>query len=133
MLKPPPNSRLTSFARIGAVVLGCLLASSPAWSEGTFTSPIEHANNGFGSRTWTDLNTDGATNRARITACTSVASIGIYKDHQWPIPDEKVGGVSKTCDSWVSYSAGTRGDIHFTIKSGAGTTGTFYGTAKVEY
>ncbi len=119
--------------KVVAVAAACLAISAPAYAEGSWTSTLSNVKAGYGSRTWTDKNLDNASNYVNIYNCSSTPStIGIYKDRQWPTPDQLVGGVGSVCDAYVYYGAETNGDIHFTVKS-VGGNGSIYGNVKVNY
>ncbi|WP_018157085.1 hypothetical protein [Demetria terragena] len=87
---------------------------------------------GFGSRTWIDKNSDSASNYVQIYSCDRSATVATYRNRQFPVPDEVVGVEKKTCDAKATYNKGTKGDIHFTVKS-TGDSGGLDGKVKVGY
>lgn len=122
----------TSVVRIGALVTACLAVAVPAYAEGSFTSTVTGVYGGFSSRTWVDKNLDSAANYAKIFNCSRGATLAIYRNRQWPVPDEVVGSEKATCNSQVPYNAGTKGDIHFTVVS-TQNGGSLTGDVKVGY
>ncbi len=95
----------------------CLTMATPALAEGSWVSTVSDVYAGFGSRTWVDKNNDNASNYAQISSCNRGATLAIYRNRQFPIPDEVVGSEKATCDAKGLYKKGTKGDIHFTVKS----------------
>lgn len=120
-----------NFVRAVAVGAACLAIAGPAYAEGSFTTSVTGVGPGFGSRTWTDKNSDSASNYAQIYSCNRGARIAIYRNRQWPVPDEVVGSEAATCDARVGYKR-TSGDIHFTVKQVSGGGG-LSGSVKVAY
>lgn len=118
-------------AKAAGLVAACMLVASPAFAEGSWTGSISGANTGYGSRTWTDKNSDAAANGGRLTNCSRSGSMAFYRNRQYPIPDEVVGVEKPSCDAYVGYIR-TAGDIHFTLKN-AGSTGSFSSSVAVGY
>lgn len=118
--------------KVCAVSVALTALATPAFAEGSWTGTVEAVYPGFGSRTWTDKNSDSASNYAQIHSCDRGATIAIYRNRQWPVPDEVVGSEASTCNNRVSYRAGTKGDIHFTVKSTEGG-GELWGSVAVGY
>lgn len=115
-----------------AVAVLAATGVSPAFAEGSWTSTVSGVYAGFGSRTWTDKNLDSATNYAKIYSCNRGASLAIYRNRQFPVPDEVVGSEKQTCDASVPYNGGTKGDLHFIVKS-TQNGGALTGNVKVGY
>lgn len=114
------------------LVAACTIAATPAFAEGSWSGSISGANSGFGSRTWTDKNSDAVANGGRLTRCSkSNAGMAFYRNRQFPVPDEVVGMQKESCDYWVGYKR-TSGAIHFVLKN-AGSTGSFSSRVAIQY
>jgi opacity protein-like surface antigen len=117
--------------KVLAVTGACMAVAAPAFAEGSWTSTVSGVYAGFGSRTWTDRNSDSASNYAQIYSCSRGATLAVYRDRQFPMPDEVVGSEKSTCNASVPYSR-VAGDIHFTVRSTQGNGG-LSGRVKVGY
>lgn len=123
---------IKSAAKAIGLVAACTLAATPAFAEGKWSGSISGANSGFGSRTWTDKGNDSVANGGRLTSCSkSDAGMAFYRNRQFPVPDEVVGGQKESCNGWVGYRK-TSGAIHFVLKN-AGSTGSFSSRVAIQY
>ena len=122
---------MKSVLKVLAVTGACLAVATPAYAEGSWTSTVSGVYAGFGSRTWTDKNKDSAANYAQIRNCSRGATIAIYRNRPFPIPDDVVGTKKATCNASVPYNK-VAGDIHFTVKS-TQNNGGLNGSVKVGY
>ncbi|MEV4570255.1 hypothetical protein AB0K12_41445 [Nonomuraea sp. NPDC049419] len=114
--------------RLTAAVLGALLlalglgggtgaaaASTAAGARaGGFTSYITGANNGFASRTWTDLNDDNTDGLIQFRGCTSNPRVGIQNVSTGRIVVEEIMWCLNTTDDFW-HGRLPRGDYRFVI------------------
>lgn len=116
------------------------LGAPSAVAEGGFKSHMSGWMIGKESRSWTDNNKDKKKTRIRLRDCkmsypvedheakNAKPTLGLYKNRQWPIPDEArgqkkfncfVNGRRKQTRNWGRVGDG---DYHFTLKKVNGMT-----------
>lgn len=115
----------------GIGIASGLLASLPAFAEGSWSSSISGARNGFSSRSWQDSHLDSVATVTTFSGCTvqymptgfQTTNLQLF-DEYGLLPDQAVATKANTCGT-TNFGTMTRPDgYHWTITSINNNTGT---------
>ena len=114
----------------GAIAVGILVGSNPAFAEGSWSSYLSKVGVGFSSRSWVDNANDLVATTVKLSGCTlntsgtfSSATINLYREFGI-FADYSVGSIVNKCNT-TNWGQALPGDsYHFTIERINGDTST---------